>query len=88
MNLKKILVLGAGRSSSACISYLIDNASAMIGKLQSVIIQNQKPRKGSVLLRMPVANSFNIDNTEASRDAISKADVVIFFGTRPAFILL
>jgi len=49
----------------------------MIGKLQSVIIQNQKPRKGSVTSANAVAIPFNIDNTEASRDAISKADVVI-----------
>jgi saccharopine dehydrogenase-like NADP-dependent oxidoreductase len=75
--MKRILVIGAGRSSSACISYLIDNAltndwQIMVGNFTE---SEAKERIGTSM--NAVAILFNIDDTEASRAAISKADVVI-----------
>jgi len=77
MNLKKILVLGAGRSSSACISYLIDNASANDWQITVGNYTESEAKERIGTSANAVAIPFNIDNTEASRDAISKADVVI-----------
>jgi len=75
--MKNILVLGAGRSSSACISYLIDNASANDWQITvgDVLESAAKERIGASA--NAAAISFNIENTESSRAAISKADVVI-----------
>jgi saccharopine dehydrogenase-like NADP-dependent oxidoreductase len=77
MNMKRILVLGAGRSSSACISYLIDNAVANNWQITigNVIESEAKERIGASANARAIL--FNIENTEASRDAISKTDVVI-----------
>jgi saccharopine dehydrogenase (NADP+, L-glutamate forming) len=75
--MKKILAIGAGRSSSALIAYLIKNAAAndwhvTIGD-SSVVAAQQ--RIGSSLHAKAIA--FNIENTEASRLSIRDADVVI-----------
>lgn len=75
--MKKILVLGAGRSSSACISYLITNAPAnnwqiMVGDFSE---STARERTGTAVNTQAIP--FNVENTEASRAAIGKADVVI-----------
>ncbi len=77
MNMKKILVLGAGRSSSACISYLIDNASANDWQITVGDFSESAAKERIGTSVNAVAISFDIENTEASRDVISKADVVI-----------
>ncbi len=75
--MKKILVLGAGRSSSALISYLINHASrdnwqVTVGDFSAAAA---KDRIGSSPHAKAI--SFNIENTADSREAISKSDVVI-----------
>ncbi|GHM98623.1 saccharopine dehydrogenase [Cytophagales bacterium WSM2-2] len=75
--MKKILVLGAGRSSSALISYLIKNGAAgdwrvTVGDFSKVAAQE---RIGSSPLAEAIA--FNIEHVEESTNAIRKADVVI-----------
>ena len=74
--MKKILVLGAGRSSSALISYLINNATTngwqlTIGDFSKAAAQE---RVGS---SNADAIAFNIENTEESKVAIRNADVVV-----------
>jgi saccharopine dehydrogenase-like NADP-dependent oxidoreductase len=75
--MKKILVLGAGRSSSACISYLIKNESVndwqiTVGDFSESAAQD---RIGSSSGARAIL--FDIENKETSRAAISQADVVI-----------
>jgi len=75
--MKRILVLGAGRSSSACISYLINNAKVNDWQITVGNFTESEAKERIGTSAYAVAIPFNIDNTEASRDAISKADVVI-----------
>jgi len=75
--MKRILVLGAGRSSSACISYLIDNALVNDWQITVGDFTKSAAKERIGTSANAVAISFNIDNTEASRAVISKADVVI-----------
>src|SRR5882672_3248970 len=75
--MKKILVLGAGRSSSALISYLIKNAPAngwqiTVGDFSRVVALE---RVGSSPHAQAI--TFNIENSEESKNAIRSADVVI-----------
>lgn len=77
MNMKKILVLGAGRSSSACISYLINNAAVNHWQITVGDFSESAAKERIGNATNAVAISFNIDNTEVSRSVISKADVVI-----------
>jgi saccharopine dehydrogenase-like NADP-dependent oxidoreductase len=75
--MKKILVLGAGRSSSAAISYLIKNAS--VNNWQITVgdfsIEAARARVGSSPSAQAIV--FNIDNIEEGKTAIRNADVVI-----------
>jgi len=75
--MKKILVLGAGRSSSACIAYLINHALTHDWQITvgDVDESSAKEKIGSSM--KATAISFNIENLEASRAAINKVDVVI-----------
>ena len=75
--MKNILVLGAGRSSSACISYLINNASANNWQITVGDVSESAAKERIGASANAVAISFNMENTESSRAAISKADVVI-----------
>ncbi len=75
--MNQILVLGAGRSSSSLISYLLKKAHLFdahitIGDFSETTAQNKvgKSDRGTAL-------HFDIQNTEASRKAIAQADVVI-----------
>lgn len=75
--MKKILVLGAGRSSSSLILYLIKNSlendwHITVGDLS---IASSRQRIGA----SPNAKAieFNIENTETSKSSIRDADVVI-----------
>ncbi len=75
--MKKILVLGAGRSSSSLISYLIKNAATnewhvTVGDFAETAAQQ---RIGSSPNATAIA--FNIENTQASQQSIREADVVI-----------
>ncbi len=75
--MKKILVLGAGRSSSALISYLITNGSTndwqvTVGDFSKAAAQE---RVGSSSNAQAIA--FTIENLEESKSAIRDTDVVI-----------
>jgi saccharopine dehydrogenase-like NADP-dependent oxidoreductase len=75
--MKKILVLGAGRSSSSLITYLIKNAVAnewhiTVGDFSLAAAQQ---RIGSSANTTAIA--FNIENADESRLSIHDADVVI-----------
>lgn len=74
--MKRILVLGAGRSSSACISYLVNHAAAHDWQVTvgDVSESAARERVGSA---NAIATAFHIENADASRAAISQADVVI-----------
>ncbi len=74
---KSILVLGAGRSSSALISYLLENAEnggwqVTVGDYME---QAAKDRIGHS--KFGTAIRFNIEETELCSEAVSAADVVI-----------
>src|SRR5260221_6935824 len=75
--MKKILVLGAGRSSSACISYLVKNASTNNWQITVGDFSESAAKERIGAFANADAISFNIENTEASREAIGKADAVI-----------
>lgn len=70
-------MLGAGRSSSACISYLIRNALANDWQITIGDFDESAAKERIGSSKNGTAISFNIENTEASRTAISKVDVVI-----------
>ncbi|REE05751.1 saccharopine dehydrogenase family protein [Marinoscillum furvescens] len=72
--MKQILVLGAGRSSTALISYLLENAtnehwSVTIGEKDLQLAQQKFPEAACV--------AFDIYNTESSTTQIKKMDLVI-----------
>ncbi|HCW06859.1 MAG TPA: saccharopine dehydrogenase, partial [Cytophagales bacterium] len=75
--MKKIIVLGAGRSSSALISYLIKtaNTEGWHVTVGDTSITNARERVGAN--PKAAAIEFNIENTEESRKAIQNSDVVI-----------
>ncbi|MBS1491240.1 MAG: saccharopine dehydrogenase NADP-binding domain-containing protein [Bacteroidetes bacterium] len=75
--MKKILVLGAGRSSSALISYLIKYAPAH--DWQVTVADFSQKAAAEKIHSSPYARAieFNIENAENSRVVISQADVVI-----------
>lgn len=75
--MKKILVLGAGRSSSALISYLIKNASSNDWQVTvgDFSVKAAQERIGSSANAKAI--SFNIENTEESKASIQNSDVVI-----------
>ncbi|MBS1508466.1 MAG: saccharopine dehydrogenase NADP-binding domain-containing protein [Bacteroidetes bacterium] len=75
--MNQILVLGAGRSSSALISYLIKNAPS--GQWQVTVGDVSEAAARARIGTSPHARAiaFSIENTEASRAEIRKADVVI-----------
>src|SRR6187551_3180128 len=75
--MNRILVLGAGRSSSSLISYLLEkaqlfNAQVTIGDFSETVAREKvkDAARGTAI-------QFDIQNTEASRQAIAKAEVVI-----------
>jgi saccharopine dehydrogenase (NADP+, L-glutamate forming) len=75
--MRKILVLGAGRSSSALISYLIKNAASnewqvTVGDFLESAAQQRIGTSSNTK-----AIAFNIENAEASKSSIRDADVVI-----------
>jgi saccharopine dehydrogenase-like NADP-dependent oxidoreductase len=75
--MKRILVLGAGRSSSACISYLINNASANDWQITVGDVAESAAKERIGTGSNAKAISFHIENLDTSRAAISHADVVI-----------
>ncbi|MBS1488176.1 MAG: saccharopine dehydrogenase NADP-binding domain-containing protein [Bacteroidetes bacterium] len=74
--MKNILVLGAGRSSSALISYFIKNAPANDWHL-TVGDFSLQAAKEKTQHSTAKAIEFNIENTENSRSVIRQADVVV-----------
>jgi saccharopine dehydrogenase-like NADP-dependent oxidoreductase len=75
--MKKILVLGAGRSSSALISYLIKNAPTNDWQITVGDFSEAAAKERVCGSSQAEAIYFAIEHEEASRAAISKADVVI-----------
>ncbi|HJW29818.1 MAG TPA: saccharopine dehydrogenase NADP-binding domain-containing protein, partial [Saprospiraceae bacterium] len=75
--MKKILVLGAGRSSSACISYLLNNASVNDWQITVGDILESAAMDRIGYFANARAITFNIENTETSCSAIRNADLVI-----------
>lgn len=79
MELKNILVLGAGRSSSALIKYLLSQAQqhhwmVTVGDLDERVAAERV--KG---IPEGKAIHFNMESEEASRNAVKQADVVVSF---------
>jgi saccharopine dehydrogenase-like NADP-dependent oxidoreductase len=77
MQTKPILVIGAGRSSSSLISYLIgqaptNNWTLIVGDIS---LQAAQARVGTSPYAKPI--QFNIDELEPSRKAIAACDVVV-----------
>jgi saccharopine dehydrogenase (NADP+, L-glutamate forming) len=77
MEHKFILVVGAGRSSSSLISYLLRQASIHNWTITvgDISLQAAQDRVGTSPLGKPI--QFNIDEQERSRKAIAASDVVI-----------
>ncbi len=74
--MKNILILGAGRSSSALISYILENAithqwQVTVGDFS---LEAARDRIGKFQAK---AIQFDIQNTEASIGAIASADIVV-----------
>lgn len=72
--MKTILILGAGRSSTSLINYLLEHVSAnnwhiLIGEKNTKLAKNKFP-EAEIL-------SFDIFNTEVATEYISKSDLVI-----------
>src|SRR5579871_4628648 len=74
--MKKVLILGAGRSSSACISYLIGRAAANEWQITVGDVHESAARE-RIGTSSAIAIAFNIEDAEASTRAIREADVVI-----------
>lgn len=75
--MKKILVLGAGRSSSALITYLLQQATACdwFITVGDISLENALKKLGSTERGKAVI--FDIHRTEQSREVIAAADIVI-----------
>lgn len=75
--MKTILVLGAGRSSSALISYLLQQASRFQWQIIVGDLVLASAEQGIGDSAFGTAISFSIDDVVKSKEAISQADVVI-----------
>lgn len=75
--MNRILVLGAGRSSSSLISYLIDKAYLFDAHITIGDFSEKVAREKVGSAARATAIEFDIQNTAASSDAIAKSDVVI-----------
>ncbi len=75
--MKRILVLGAGRSSSALIAYLLDHSRAGGWRVTvgDVSVENARTKIGSS--EAGEALRFDINDWEDSRKAVQSADIVI-----------
>jgi saccharopine dehydrogenase-like NADP-dependent oxidoreductase len=82
--MKTILVLGAGRSSSSLISYLLSNADRNDWQVVVGDISEDAARTRIDGHARGKAIAFNIDAVEPSRKVIQQADVVI--SLMPAFL--
>ncbi len=74
---KSILILGAGRSSSSLINYLLRQAEANLWTVTvgDFSLQAAKERVANSTIAKAIA--FDIQNTEQSRNTIADADVVV-----------
>ncbi len=75
--MNQILVLGAGRSSSSLISYLLEKAHLFDGHITIGDFSEAVAREKVGKATNGTAIAFDIQHAEASREAIAKADVVI-----------
>ncbi|WP_276369245.1 saccharopine dehydrogenase C-terminal domain-containing protein [Chryseolinea sp. H1M3-3] len=75
--MKTILIVGAGRSSSALIDYLLQHASLNDWQIivGDISLEAARERIGSYAEGKPI--QFNINETSRSEEAIERADVVI-----------
>jgi saccharopine dehydrogenase (NADP+, L-glutamate forming) len=74
---KHILVLGAGRSSSALINYLLKQSTQGDWTVTVGDISKQMAADRIAVHKLGCAIEFNIDDQESSKKAIASADVVI-----------
>ncbi len=77
VEMKKILLIGAGRSSSSLVSYLLDNASKENWEL--TIADISKENAAAKLMNHPAGSAISLDiqdNVASSRE-IAKADLVL-----------
>lgn len=75
--MNQILVLGAGRSSSSLISYLLEKAHLFDAHITIGDFSEEVARVKVGEATRGTAIQFDIQNTSASREAIAKSDVVI-----------
>lgn len=75
--MKTILVLGAGRSSSALITYLLNQAVALEWKIVVGDVSETAARQRIGSSTRGKALAFDINNEEASAAAVESADLVI-----------
>src|SRR5688500_9203013 len=75
--MRNILVLGAGRSSSSLISYLLDHAQQ--GSWQVTVGDFSEQAAHEKTMSHPRARAivFDIHNTEAASKSIEAADIVV-----------
>lgn len=76
-DMKRILVLGAGRSSSALIRYLIEQAPAYEWKITVGDFSPDAARARTGDSPFATAVRFDIEQQEESRQAIADADIVV-----------
>ncbi len=75
--MNRILVLGAGRSSSSLISYLLNKAHLFDAHITVGDFSEAAAREKVGETTRGTAIAFDIQNTESSRESIAKVDVVI-----------
>ncbi len=75
--MKKILVLGAGRSSSALINYLLENSTQYSWSVTVADIDVKHAETSINKHPSGIAISFSIDDEERASDVITEFDVVV-----------
>ncbi len=75
--MKRILVLGAGRSSSSLIRYILENARACQWHLTVGDLSLKSAQEKAGRLEGCEAVQFDINDTDVSKATISEADIVI-----------
>lgn len=82
--MKKILIIGAGRSASSLIKYLLDNSSEENWKLTVADLSEELARQKTQGHPNARAIAFDIENTQQRETEIKDADIVI--SMLPAFM--
>lgn len=82
--MKNILIIGAGRSATALIKYLLDHSDTENLKLTVADLNIELAKKSTFNHPNALAISLDIKNSEERNEAIKKADIVI--SMLPAFM--